>query len=57
MTKIDWDKLWDEFDEWCEPEEDRCKMCFRSENIYKEWDEQQEKIQKLVEKQLRKRKG
>ena len=56
--EIDWPWLWIHFNEWIQREEERhrCKKCGRHGGE-PEWDEQQDKIMKLVEAQIRKQRG
>jgi hypothetical protein len=54
-TKIDWKKVWIKFDEWISTKgkSTRCKTCDHSESNFPDWEEQQRKIQQLVNAQVR----
>ncbi len=52
---IDWNKLWNDFDEWFTSERNSskvCKTCNHREFIEPEWEDQQNKIQQLVSAQI-----
>ena len=53
---VDWKKLWCDFSEWLSELEDipGCKECGSMNSCFPEWDEQEAKIQKLVDAQVRK---
>lgn len=52
---INWKKLWDDFDEWfCKSEKEaRCKTCQHKSLDDPEWPDQQAKIKRLVNAQVR----
>lgn len=52
--KLDWDLIWEKFDTWCQAEEKKseCGECRRS-GYAPDWEDQQLKIQKLVESSLK----
>jgi len=51
--KVDWIKLWKAFNSWISKREEcPCPKCGASKYRYPEWDEQQKKIQQLVNEQL-----
>lgn len=56
--KIDWEKVWEDFETWItNPAKPKtCASCGNTKPRYKdkEWEEQQAKIQKLVNAQIRK---
>lgn len=53
---IDWKKLWNDFDKWYNKkvEPRRCTKCKQNRYNEPEWDEQQHKIKRLVNAQVRK---
>lgn len=52
--KINWSKLWRDFDEWYEKSQPQpCESCGHKDLSEKEWDDQQAYIQRLVSAQLR----
>lgn len=53
--KVDWKKVWDDFDEWLEKKERpiKCSKCHHHDYNTPEWEEQQTKIKKLVNAQLK----
>lgn len=52
---IDWKKIWDDFEYWlCKMEDTgRCESCGGSKYCFPDWDEQKDKIQELVDGQVR----
>lgn len=51
--KIDWEKIWKKFNNWIDRRDaPTCPKCGCSNYNYPEWDEQQKKIQQLINKQL-----
>lgn len=52
-TKINWKKVWEEFDDKTSPVHKPCKTCNRTEIVYIELEDQQKLIMKLVNKQLK----
>lgn len=59
MKKLNWEKLWDELYEWHAAAEvsSRCPSCGHNDYAEVNPEEQQEKIEQLVEKARRKAKG
>lgn len=57
MKKINWARVWDEFSDWlCELENTKaCEHCGSHTGCFPDWDDQQVKIQKLVNAQVRER--
>lgn len=54
--KIDWDKVWNNFEKWIQSREDSCSFCGHSLINYPDWEEQQGRIQQIVNRQLRSKK-
>lgn len=55
--KIDWNKVWDNFERWLQSTEDNsCSLCGQSIKSYPDWGEQQRRIQQIVNRQLRRKK-
>lgn len=53
-TIINWGKLWDSFERWLATDRRTCcPRCDYIEKNYPEWEDQQRKIQRLVNAQLR----
>lgn len=54
-VKINWKKVWDDFDEWCASKEEapQCKSCGKRDYEFPDWDEQQKAIQRIVNGQLK----
>lgn len=56
MNNIDWKKLWHDYNIWwekqCQPK--TCRSCKKKDFNEPEWDEQQNKIARLVNAQVRK---
>lgn len=53
MPRIDWKRVWKDFDSWCESRQgDLCPECKRNRGEYPDWEEQMRRIQKLVNKQI-----
>lgn len=54
---IDWKKLWDDFNSWMDNPKSKspCKTCGHTESKWldREWEEQQVKIQQLINAQVR----
>jgi len=50
--KVDWERFWAKFDEWCKLREKRCSKCGHSKTDYPEWPDQKKKIQRLFEKHV-----
>lgn len=59
MTRINWSRIWWDFDVWYKEKERklRCDKCGALTLDEIEWDDQREKIKELVEKARRKDKG
>ena len=57
QSKIDWKEIWDEFDVWSSnrDKDETCTKCGHKERWYPDWEEQQKKIMRLVNRQLRKK--
>ncbi len=55
MKSIKWIKLWGDFDEWlCKLEDTEvCKSCGSHEGCFPDWEDQKDKIQELVDAQVR----
>lgn len=52
--KINWQKVWLAFDQWTESRDSKtCKTCHHTTHEYPDWDEQQRKIERLVNAQMR----
>ena len=54
--KVDWDNVWSEFCAWLSKLEDipNCSTCNGSMGKFPEWDEQEKKIQEIVDAQVSK---
>lgn len=50
---INWCNIWKTIDSWLEPFECECEKCHRSLKDYPEWPDQQDKIESLVNTQLK----
>lgn len=55
MKQLEWDGIWDHFNEWHtkEEEKDKCKTCHTHQGLRGDWPDQQKKIKQLVEKEIR----
>ncbi len=53
--RINWKKIWDDFDMWLDELTDcpGCKTCGNSEHRFPKWEVQQEKIKELVNSQMK----
>lgn len=52
--KINWTKLWEEYDLWWDNcKSKRCKTCRHILGDYPEWEDQAEKIEQLVNEQMK----
>jgi len=55
--RIDWERVWKGFERWLKNREDGvCSKCNHMLSDYPDWEEQQKKIQQLVNNQLRSKK-
>ena len=54
QINIDWEKVWDELDDWYreESKDKQCPTCKHIEKDPPEWEEQQQQIEKIVNKIL-----
>lgn len=54
MNKIDWKRIWSDFNDWfCGLENmEKCDHCGSNNNCSPDWDEQEIKIQELVNGQV-----
>lgn len=52
MNKIDWKRIWSDFHDWLNELEIVCEHCGSSDDCYPDWDEQEMKIQELVNAQI-----
>ncbi len=52
---IDWEKLWNDFENWITEQEDipSCETCGSSIYCFPSWEDQKEKIQQLIDAQVR----
>ena len=53
--KVNWEKLWEDFEEWHTKNDTRtCKECGQSRrDLMPEWEDQMKKIKRLVDSQIR----
>ena len=54
--KINWEKIWEDFETWMVKKEEankRCSSCHHKSYDHPEWEEQQDKIKRLVNIQVR----
>ena len=56
---LDWAKVWADVDEWYQAahKKERCKHCGHLDHYYPDWDDQQNAIEKMVNKQLSKKRS
>lgn len=53
--RIDWTKMWNDFDDWIDNERSKtskCKTCDNINHVEPDWEEQQDKIERLVNAQV-----
>ena len=55
--RIDWDKVWNNFEKWMVKREEN-GLCFDCGHMtdFPDWEEQQKRIQQIVNRQLRRKK-
>lgn len=54
FTKADWNWVWTQYDKWWEGNQSEdCETCKQLVSYTPDWDEQQYKIQELVNKRLK----
>ena len=53
---VRWKLVWDKFDDWCQSEERKshCDACGHS-TLFMEWEDQMKVIERLVERDLRRK--